>query len=88
MRELKLHEMDDVALREELVGVLQDLQGDELRVAIRIMWRLSEGQKQYGVLDLDTDLRDWREEKAQELVDALMYTEFENERLARCEKSK
>lgn len=61
------------ALVETIAGRLAELGVDELRVLDRIAQRLQMGQRQYGELHIASDGRDWREELAQELLDASVY---------------
>lgn len=74
MRKIRLDGMSDGDLRSAIDDSLRDLSGDELRVALRVLWRLAEGHEEYGVLDVE-DGRDWREEMNQEIIDALVYNE-------------
>jgi hypothetical protein len=57
----------------ELLDVVDELGPDERRVLLALARRLLAGQKPYGRLDVATDQRDWREERAEELADALIY---------------
>lgn len=50
-----------------------DLGPDERRVLETIAARLRMGAKQYGLLDVDGDRRDWRHEAAEELLDGCVY---------------
>lgn len=45
---------------------------DELRVVCAILLRLELGRERYGLLDLSRP-RDWRKERREELLDALVY---------------
>jgi hypothetical protein len=58
---------------DELVAVLHQLAPVERNVLLTIGRRLLAGQGRYGRLDLTTDRRDWRRERAEELADALVY---------------
>lgn len=49
------------------------LGADELRVVEAVAVRLAMGAGHYGPLQLDVDPRDWREEAAEELLDACAY---------------
>jgi hypothetical protein len=53
--------------------VTAQLGPDERRVLLKLARRLLAGQQSYGVLDLRSDTRDWRKERAEELADALVY---------------
>jgi hypothetical protein len=57
----------------ELDAILAELGTDEHRVMLVLARRLLAGQKAYGRLDVATDGRDWRRERADELADALVY---------------
>ena len=59
---------------EELHAVEAELGDDELRVLLVLARRLLVGQKAYGRLDVRNDPRDWRQERAAELQDLLIYT--------------
>jgi hypothetical protein len=60
--------------RMELESVLAELGKDEMRVLTSIAHRLREGAEVYGLLDVDTDRRDFRSREArEELEDALVY---------------
>jgi|HubBroStandDraft_3_1064219.scaffolds.fasta_scaffold893404_1 hypothetical protein len=50
------------------------LELDALRVLALLADRLLEGQARYGRLDLKTDLRDFRKERAEEIADMLTYS--------------
>jgi hypothetical protein len=50
-----------------------ELGPDEHRVILVLARRLLAGQRAYGRLDVATDGRDWRRERADELADALVY---------------
>jgi hypothetical protein len=58
----------------ELLLVVDELGPDERRVLVVLARRLLAGQKAYGRLDVATDTRNWRRERAEELADALVYT--------------
>jgi hypothetical protein len=51
---------------------------DELRVVDDVLSGLERGAEMYGALNLATDLRDFREEAAQESRDLLVYNSAEN----------
>lgn len=51
-----------------------DLGEDELKVILSIAQRLTMGAKQYGVLDMERDPRDWHKETYEELCDAVVYS--------------
>ena len=65
---------DSEAALDEACAKLGD---DEIRTLVYIAERLLEGQWTYGRLDLASDGRDWKKERAQELADLLVYTAFE-----------
>lgn len=50
-----------------------DLRGDELDVIGRVVERLQLGRGIYGELDIRRDVRQWKKERRDELVDALIY---------------
>jgi hypothetical protein len=54
-----------------------ELGTDEIRTLAYLARRLLQGQRAYGKLDLATDPRDWKRERADELADLLVYTAFE-----------
>lgn len=56
-----------------LDALLAQLGPDETRVLVRIAERLAMGAKQYGVLDIANDRRDWNEEARQEVLDLAVY---------------
>ncbi|HEY5145368.1 MAG TPA: hypothetical protein VII82_01310 [Polyangiaceae bacterium] len=66
---------DDAAVRGDaaLLDVLAELGPDERRVLLALARRLLAGQTAYGRLDLASDGRHWRKERAEELADALVY---------------
>jgi hypothetical protein len=53
--------------------VISTLGRDERRVLLVLAKRLHAGQEAYGRLDVASDRRDWRRERAEELADALVY---------------
>jgi transposase len=57
----------------EFSRVYADLGAQERLVLLVLAKRLLAGQSTYGVLSLATDARDWRQQRAQELADALIY---------------
>jgi hypothetical protein len=57
----------------ELLDVVSELGPDERRVLLVLARRLLAGQQAYGRLDVASDRRDWRKERAEELADALVY---------------
>jgi hypothetical protein len=57
----------------ELTAIAADLGPDEIKVLTVLARRLLAGQRHYGRLDVRTDGRDWRRERAEELADALVY---------------
>lgn len=56
-----------------LVTLIGDLGDQELAVFLALGRRLLAGQRAYGPLALQTDRRDWKKERAEELADALIY---------------
>ncbi len=68
---------DRETIEMRLDATCAELGDDEIRVIAFLARRLLEGQRAYGLLDLATDRRDWKQERAQELADALVYTAFE-----------
>ncbi len=65
--------------------VVRELGTDERKVLLVLARRLLAGQGCYGRLDLAKDARDWRNERAQELADALVYGAIaEVAEVARC----
>ena len=53
--------------------IAEQLSPDARKVLLAIARRMQKGQEQYGLLHLDVDPRDWRNEIAEELMDALVY---------------
>ncbi len=62
-----------VTASSELLEVVSELGDDERRVLLVLARRLLAGQGTYGRLDIATDRRDWRKERAEELSDLLVY---------------
>lgn len=63
-----------VEITDELAELIADAGPDERRVALFILRRLvGLGQGTYGRVELATDRRDFREERAQEMADLLVY---------------
>jgi hypothetical protein len=62
---------------EELSGIVASLGPDEHRVMLVLARRLAAGQRQYGRLDLASDVRDWALERSLEIQDLLIYSAFE-----------
>jgi hypothetical protein len=60
-----------------LFRVLSQLNEDEIRTVTVLAERLYRGQQQYGKIDLATDPRDFRKERAEEIEDLLIYTAFQ-----------
>nr|HMR04434.1 hypothetical protein [Polyangiaceae bacterium] len=58
----------------ELDAIAVSLGADELRVLVFVAGRLAHGRECYGELDVATDGRDFRQERAEELADALVYS--------------
>lgn len=63
--------------RGELIRITDELEPDAVEALLVLAWRLVEGRRRYGPLDLAHDRRDWRHERAEELADALIYTAFD-----------
>jgi hypothetical protein len=62
---------------------LVDQLGEGERKVLRVLARrLLTGQARYGKLRLDTDTRQWRRERAEELLDTCIYDAIEE--VARC----
>ena len=59
-----------------LADVLAELGEDERRVLLLLAHRLLEGQRCYGRLNLANDPRDFRQERASEVADLLIYSAF------------
>lgn len=53
--------------------IMDGLEGDELRVLKAVADRLRIGKERYGQLVMHGDLRDWRKEAREELLDYLVY---------------
>jgi hypothetical protein len=58
---------------DELQTISRELGDVERRVLYLLAKRLLVGQRNYGRLNLATDARDWRRERAEELAGALVY---------------
>lgn len=58
----------------ELDGIVSGLGVQEVPVLRYVAQRLAEGQAAYGKLDLERDRRDFEQERAAELADAIVYT--------------
>lgn len=70
---------EDLAVQ---IGCLcADLGEDELEVVLSIAKRLTMGSKQYGVLNMEQDPRDWCKETFEELCDAVVYSTLQCKRL-------
>ena len=63
----------DDACRDEIAGLCDGLRGDELVVIRHICDRIAMGQKQYGVLSIAGDRRDWDREALEEICDLAVY---------------
>lgn len=61
------------ALARDLARRLQLASIDELRVIDALLARLELGRERYGQLVLAKDRRDWRRERREELLDAIVY---------------
>lgn len=57
----------------DLAALASQLEPDAVRVLALIARRLLSGQRVHGILNIATDRRDWRKERAEELADALVY---------------
>lgn len=60
----------------ELLEMISQLGADERRVMLVLARRLLAGQAAYGRLDVGTDRRDFRRERALEIADLLLYSAF------------
>ena len=60
-------------LYQDLVGRLARAGHDEQRVIDRVLARLELGRRRYGPLNLAGDRRNWRRERFEERLDALVY---------------
>lgn len=65
------------ALVRSIAARLMAAEHDVARIVDRILIRLERGRAENGDLEIATDRRDWREERAQEFEDALVYTVIE-----------
>lgn len=63
--------------KERLLELYDGLGEQERSVLVRIAERLTIGQAEHGHLDLANDPRNWNLERFNELLDVLMYREFE-----------
>ena len=68
---------------DRLAAVAEQLGAAELSVLVLVAERLLEGRRRYGVLNIDTDPRDFRKEAFEELADAAVYLAADLERGAR-----
>ena len=57
----------------DLCVLLVQLGSDERRVLAYVAERLLMGQRQYGILDIANDKRDWTKELGEEVLDAAVY---------------
>lgn len=57
----------------EIREIAEGLSPDARKVLLAIAHRMQRGQEQYGLLHLAEDPRNWRDEIAEELMDALVY---------------
>ena len=60
-------------LRARIEALLPAMSPSELSVVLEICTRVNGARETYGPLDLATDRRDWRRERANELFDAMFY---------------
>lgn len=65
--------MSSLLIRAQIEGMLPAMSLDELRVLREICTRVNGARESYGPLELSTDRRDWRRERANELFDAMFY---------------
>lgn len=65
----------DDELRNELNGIASALEGDELRVLLRVARRLKFGRDRYGKLVLEKDKRNLLREAMEEILDFTVYIE-------------
>lgn len=65
--------MSSLLIRAQIEGMLPAMSLDELRVLREICTRVTGARDKYGPLNLATDKRDWRQERAAELFDAMFY---------------
>jgi hypothetical protein len=68
----ELHVVHAVGLRRDVGRRLGFANADELRVVDRVLQRLELGRERYGHLDLSRP-RNWRKERFEERLDALVY---------------
>jgi hypothetical protein len=61
-------------VRAELIAIAAGLNADELRVLVFVAVRLALGRECYGPLDVASDVRDFKRERAEEIADALVYS--------------
>jgi hypothetical protein len=64
---------DGADLVARLVAIAAELSASELSVLVLVAERLLQGQRRYGVLNINTDPRDFRREAFEELADAAVY---------------
>ena len=64
---------NSLLLRAQIEGMLCGMSLDELRVLREICVRVNGARDTYGPLDLASDRRDMRRERANELFDAMFY---------------
>jgi hypothetical protein len=58
----------------ELENICAQLEPDAQRVVLEVARRMLQGQKHYGVLDLQRDSRDFKKEISEEIWDGLAYS--------------
>ena len=58
------------------------LNDDAIAILAALAWRLVKGQAEHGHLDLSSEARDWNDEKRDELLDAMVYSEFARQKAA------
>ncbi len=60
-------------LRGRIKWLIEAMDVDELRVLELIARRITFGKREYGTLELETDGRNWRQERSEELADDDVY---------------
>lgn len=68
--------MADSTIQLRIAEALPELKGDEGAVLAEVAERLLMGQRNYGVLDLASDTRDWLKEARAEALDLVVYAAF------------
>lgn len=57
----------------ELVGKLAECSNDELLLVLDLVGRITKGRAQYGAWDKEKELRNFSQEKHEEVLDWLVY---------------